>query len=365
MLWGCVLACLLSVIPALAQEKPDAVKPLPPLIRGLAIAAPSKERLEDFVGFIHRELAPRKVDTLVLRIDWNYAFEGRPELGDAHPLTKADVKCLVQACRKEGIRLIPQVDLLGHQSWAEKVGRLLESHPEFDETPGVKMPAKHVWPNADRLYCKSYCPLHPGLHEVVFSAVDEICEVFESSVFHAGMDEVFYLGEPGCPRCAGHDPAELFAGEVRTIRDHLALKGRTLWIWGDRLLDGRTTGVGEWEGSFNHTARAVDLIPKDVMICDWHYDRPEPTPVYFAMKGLDVLVCPWNRPAPARQQARDMGTWRETSNPEMASHFRGVLQTVWGDAGAFMDAWSKPESEKGPSAEVACFKAVFPRPELR
>ena len=52
--------------------------------------------------------------------------------------------------------------------------------------------------------------------------------------------EVFYIGEEECPRCSGHDPAELFAGEVWRIRNHLAEKQRKLWIWGDRLLDGKT-----------------------------------------------------------------------------------------------------------------------------
>jgi hypothetical protein len=64
-----------------------------------------------------------------------------------------------------------------------------------------------------------------------------------------------------------------------------------MWIWGDRLLDGKTTGMGEWEGSYN-TYRAIDMIPKDVVICDWHYNRADKTSVYFAMKGLRVITCP-------------------------------------------------------------------------
>lgn len=36
-------------------------------------------------------------------------------------------------------------------------------------------------------------------------------------------------------------------------------------IWGDRLIDGKTTGIGAWEASMNNTYRAIDLIPKDVL----------------------------------------------------------------------------------------------------
>jgi hypothetical protein len=46
-------------------------------------------------------------------------------------------------------------------------GNLLVKYPEFDETPEVKMPEVYKWPNADSLYCKSYCPLHPKVHGVV------------------------------------------------------------------------------------------------------------------------------------------------------------------------------------------------------
>jgi hypothetical protein len=84
------------------------------------------------------------------------------------------------------------------------------------------------------LYCLSYCPLAPGLHNVIFDVIDEITEVFEADAFHAGMDEVFYIGMD--ERCKGRDPSELFAGEVRAIRDHLALSHKELWIWGDRYM---------------------------------------------------------------------------------------------------------------------------------
>ncbi|OFY75759.1 MAG: glycoside hydrolase, partial [Bacteroidetes bacterium RBG_19FT_COMBO_42_7] len=275
-------------------------------VRGFCIAAPQPDDLDEFIKFIDEELAPRNVNTLILRVDYNYKYESHPELRDSVALSKKEVKKLVAVCKKHDIRIIPQVNLLGHQSWAGRVGNLLKAYPEFDETPFVKMPEKYVWPNADGLYCKSYCPLHPDVHKVVFEVVDEICDVFEADAFHAGMDEVFYIGEEQCPRCSGRDKAELFAGEVRTIRDHLALSGRQLWIWGDRLIDGKTTGIGEWEGSYNNTHRAVDMIPEDVMICDWHYERPDQTPVYFALKGLSVVTCPWRMPENAVKQAQDM-----------------------------------------------------------
>ncbi|WP_211229820.1 hypothetical protein [Olivibacter sitiensis] len=96
---------------------------------------PSPERLDDFVKFIDEELAPRGVNTLILRVDHNYQFESRPELRDENALSRDEVKKLVTICRKHAIRIIPQINLLGHQSWAEKTGKLLSVYPQFDETP--------------------------------------------------------------------------------------------------------------------------------------------------------------------------------------------------------------------------------------
>jgi len=346
---------LLLNINALPQEKIDSLLP----VRGFCIAAPRQTELDDFITFIKDELAPRKVNTLILRVDYNYKYKSHPELRDSVALSKGDVKKIVSVCKNNGIKIIPQINLLGHQSWANRTGNLLRVYPQFDETPWVKMPEKYVWPNPDRLYCKSYCPLHPEVHNIVFDLVDEICDVFEADAFHAGMDEVFYIGEDKCPRCSGRDKAELFAGEVTLIRNHLALKNRRLWIWGDRLIDGKTTGMGEWEASMNNTHRAIDLIPKDVMICDWHYERPDQTAVYFAVKGFDVVTCPWRKPDVAVAQVNDMVKFRNSSAPAMKERFKGVVQTVWSGVGQFLDSYYGRRTENTNNTAPNCFRAMY------
>ena len=330
-------------------------------VRGLCIAAPQSSEIGAFTKFVSEELASRKVNTLILRVDYNFQFESHPELRDESALSSAEVKRLVSVCRENKIRLIPQINLLGHQSWAGKLNNLLRVYPQFDETPHVKMPQKYKWPNDDSLYCKSYCPLQQGVHEVVFALVDEICDAFESDAFHAGMDEVFYIGDDKCPRCSGKDHAELFAGEVNLIRNHLASKNRQLWIWGDRLIDGKTTGMGMWEASMNNTWRAIDLINKDVMICDWHYERPDLTAVYFATKGLHVVTCPWRNPENAVKQTQDMFRFRASATPEMKDRYQGMMQTIWSGAGQFMDEFygRKVDSKDGQNTQANCFKAMF------
>ncbi len=338
------------------RENPDTLP-----VRGFEIVAPRPSGVDSFVTFIKKELIPRHVNTLVLRVDYSYQFKSHPELIDSFALSEKDVKKIVRACKQGNIMIIPQINLLGHQSWANRLGKLLSVYPQFDETPWVAMPVKYEWPNADNLYCKSYCPLVPGLHKIIFDLIDEICDVFETNAFHTGMDEVFYIGEDKCPRCSGHDPAQLFADEVRRIHDHLAESGRQLWIWGDRLLDGKTTGLGEWEASMNNTYRAIDMIPKDVVICDWHYERPDQTAVYFAMKGFNVVSCPFNDANVGVAQVEDMYKFRRSSTPEMSGRFQGIMQTIWSRNDFFLKEYYGEDSVKAgdKNSSSDCFKKVF------
>jgi hypothetical protein len=340
-----------------AQTKLDSLLP----VRGFCIDVPRQAGLDSFVHFIENELAPRKINTLIVQIEYHYQFKTHPELTDSFALSKSDIKKIVSACKKNNIRVIPEINLLGHQSWANHTGKLLKVYPQFDETPDIKMPEHYVWPNADNLYCRSYCPLHPDLHPVLFAVIDELCDVFEADAFHAGMDEVFYIGDDKCPRCGGRDKAELYAGEVRTIHDHLQQKGREMWIWGDRLLDGKTTGLGEWEASFNNTYRAIDMIPKDVVICDWHYDRADKTSVYFAMKGFRVITCPWRQPLTAVTQLNDMISFRRESTPEMNVRFLGIMETTWIRNSFFLNGYYTDQPSTGFNENTTwnCFRVMF------
>ena len=204
--------------------------PAPP-VRGLHVMAPAPDDIPLAVRFIKEALPKEGVNVLVLEIGYRYQFTKRPEMAEPGGLSLENIKSLVAAGREAGVRLIPLINLLGHQSWAKNTGALLRIHPEFDETPGK-------YPGNEGIYCRSYCPLHPQVHDVVFDMMDELADAFETDAVHVGMDEVFLIGEEDCPRCKGKDKAELFAQEVRALHDHLAKSNRTMWMWGDRFLDG-------------------------------------------------------------------------------------------------------------------------------
>ena len=115
-------------------------------------------------------------------------------------------------------------------------------------------------------------------------------------------------------------------------------------IWGDRLLDGETTGIGIWQASMNETHRTIDLIPKDVLIFDWHYENAEMTPAYFAIKGFNVVSCPWNRPDISQKQIDDMIRLRRDGSYAITTRCLGIIQTIWCAVPDFLLSYYSPSA---------------------
>jgi hypothetical protein len=322
-------------------------------VRGLHLMVPSTKDVPLAARFIREALPKEGVNVLVLEFDYRYQFAKHPEVVDNDPLSREDVAQLVAAAKDAGIRIIPQINCLGHQSWEKTTLALLRTHPEFDETPGK-------YPQNQGIYCRSYCPLHPAVHDVLFDLIDELVSVCQSDAFHVGMDEVFLLGEDACPRCKGKDKAELFAREVRTLHDHLAKSGRTMWMWGDRFLNGGVSGIGQWEASLIDTQAAIHAVPKDIVISDWHYDRAVPTAALFATEGFNVVSSPWRKSSVALAQLELIRSVRTNANESIAGRMQGVLQTTWCDMGDFIRAYYGDDTSKTEALEAAnCFKTLF------
>lgn len=270
-----------------------------PLVLGLHVIVEGEAGARDLIGEVP-DLAKSGVNLLIAEVDYNFEYLSHPELRGEDPVTRATAKRLVDECRAAGIRLVPQFQSLGHQSWAEKTFPLLVKYPHLDESPGKYAGNKGVDPWGTEFYCRSWCPLHPDLQPIVTALYDELLEAFEADVLHVGMDEVFIIGDADCPRCAGKPTAELFAKAVNDAYDHIVRKrGKEMMMWADRLLDGQATGYGLWEASMNGTHPAVDMIPRDIILCDWHYERRYPlqgtrrstfpSVRFFVDKGFRVL----------------------------------------------------------------------------
>ena len=104
------------------------------------------------------------------------------------------------------------------------------------------------------------------------------------------------------------------------------------------------------------------MVPKDIVICDWHYDRALPTTEHSAVFGLPVLACPWPKADVALAQLDAIRRVRTHATEGLAFKMQGVPQTTWIGIAPFAHAYfNEPGATAGTSAieAVACFRALF------
>jgi hypothetical protein len=112
---------------------------------------------------------------------------------------------------------------------------------------------------------------------------------------------------------------------VNEFHDYLVKeKGYKLYMWGDRLIHGAKYGYGAWEASMNGTWPAIDSIPKDIVICDWHYNVQQeyPSIPLFIEKGFDVLPCSW-------KDTEAVGAFIRYTYPMNSEQMLGHMFTTW------------------------------------
>lgn len=265
-------------------------------------------------------LKKKGVNTLFLEVDYHFDFKSHPELTSKDKfITRSMAKKFSKMCKSYGMKIIPQFQCLGHQSWAGNTWELLTVYPELDLTPGA-------FPGNKGLYCREWDVTNPKVNEIIFPMIDEILEAFDADGLHMGLDEVFLLGSDESPNTKGMDPAYLYGKFIREFHDYFSKKqNKQLYMWGDRLIDGGKFGYGKWEASLNGTHKAVDSIPKDIIICDWHYrTQKEYLSVdMFIKKGFRVIPCSWKD----EKAAGDLIRYSYAKqNPKMLGH----MYTLWG-----------------------------------
>jgi len=287
-----LVLCALASGCAARGKSATAVAPVEKPWRAIHMFAPWHDEVPMFRRIVVESLAPAGIDTIVLEVNYKFAWQSHPELREpGSNLTLQDVREIVALCRAHGIRVVPMFNCIGHQSWEKTNFPLLAKYPELDERPDI--PAN----NEGLKYCRSWCPSHPKTNEIVFDLMGELVDAFEPEAFHIGADEVFEIAEDACPRCRGKNPADVFAKAINDMHGFLAVeRGLTVMMWGDRLIDCREFDYGYgWECSDNGTAPAIDMIPRAIVICDWHYEprAAYESLAYFQAKGFRAMPATW------------------------------------------------------------------------
>ena len=304
--------------PSLPAPEPAKTNSSPAWL-GLQLFIQSDEAVNELAAAMPK-LASIGVNAIIVETGYHFDFKSHPELKRGKVITRAAAKNLAAVARQNGIRLIPELDCLGHQTAKNFTHAFLAVYPNFAE------PAPSN-PDVKTDYLKNWCPNDSRINPIVFDLIDEIAEAFDADAFHVGMDEVFNLSSDNCPRCRGQDRAKLFAKVANEFYTHIAgQKKLEMFMWGDRLLDAGQMGYSKWDASRIGTAGAIDLIPTNIVICDWHYSQRTnyPSVPLFLRKGFRVWPAGF-QPLEATRAFSDYSRQLRATN----SNVVGYLCTTW------------------------------------
>lgn len=95
-------------------------------------------------------------------------------------------------------------------------------------------------------------------------------------------------------------------------------------------------GYTEWDGDIYGIWPAVDRIPKDVVLCDWHYDKLDayPSVGHLLDKGFTVWPSCWKTPDAAVDFFEQ--SVRQAEERDALDRMPGMLVTGWNANGAVL-----------------------------
>ncbi len=273
------------------------------------------ESLKAFV----RLLASLKVRAFALEFGPQIVLDLDRSIAQGKRWSKKEAKEIVDYGRRLGMEPIAYLNLLAHLERAYR-------KKEYCTETGLRI-------NDPQVY-----------QSFVFPIVEEMLEVFgEVKFFHCGMDEANDLFAQ--LHREGYDAAALLAGHISKIADFLSRRNVRLVIWHDMLFS------PEWEriiggpigpangGPPYHTWRALDLIPKNVIINYWFYEPEEKYPAidWLKAKGFEVWASPWHSPFPLvtysmHRQVPTMGTIWSDPPGCLAGHTFAVVPALYAQA---------------------------------
>jgi len=252
-----------------------------------------------------RELSRYKINFVSMHLEHTFVVEKHPVISaGTGALTAAETREICDYARQYHCLFFPSFEAFGHQSHIFK-------HPEYADL------AESDWKY-------SFAPTVEGTYELLADMFDEMCPAFTGTdFFNAGSDEVGDLGAGKSKELADRiGKAALYAQHMNRVHDLLKARGKRMMMWGDMLLQ---------------HPEAMDLIPKDTIIMDWHYGPAHdyPSITQFREKGFEVFVVPalssWCRFFPDYDLALENMEWLIRRGREQGAI--GSMTCNWGDDG--------------------------------
>jgi hypothetical protein len=266
-----------------------------------------KSSLSFYLQLIEKVLAPMKINTIVLECEYG-EWKSQPNLNNEWTMNQEEIKTLLRTAKENFIDVYPLIQSFGHAEWAFQKGNNLD----IAEDP-------------QRPY--AFCPSNPRTYSFLFGIYEEAINLFQKpAIFHIGADEVEMIGRfpnPNCPNgCGKKDMVSLYAEHIKKIYDFLSQKGCKVMIWGDEMLAPGEAGDATHAQTKQEADAKRKLLPKDIIIADWHYNPFDDYPSIgiFKQAGFNnIIACTWYRPA-------NIYKFAQSAYKQGAV---GLLQTTW------------------------------------
>jgi len=260
-------------------------------------------------------------NALFLYLEGRVRTETFPYPAEEDSYTPEQMRDIVACAAEKGMEVIPATQALAHAELFLRY-RQMEGLSELHDTN-----MRGRWDTAARVH-ETFCPSLEGTRDFLAGYFAELAELFPSKYFHVGLDEAWHLGT--CNRCRARPEGQqgIWIEYIQWL--HQVVAGRL----GKRMM--------VWDDMFQHYPQALGAIPKDIVLCCWHYDTIGDVPRWhfgdrqridkltaFSEMGFDCLIAPadasWTNPVTFSRYAAE--------RPCL-----GGLLTMWEKGSSFYEA---------------------------
>ncbi len=190
-------------------------------------------------------------------------FPSHPELASPYAFSVDEMKGFIEQAHQHGLTLIPELESFGHTGFIHRL-------PQY----------QHLQEPSATGRFSAINPLHEETRAILKDLIRDTADIFDAPYIHAGLDEVGFGGGEQTRKALKHQQLhEIFADYVNFMYEHIIAAGKQMMMWGDHIAS---------------TPAIADLIPKDIVVCHWKYQR-EIDPGELRMlidKGFDVICGP-------------------------------------------------------------------------
>ena len=289
-------------------------------IRGVSddISRGQVSTLKNFERII-KFIARYKMNTYMPYIEDMIKFPEYPSIGENRgALSAGEIKNLVAYAQKYFVDIIPVFQTLGHY---ENI-LTQDEFVKYAEFPG----AASLNVSSDSTY------------KFLFSLLDRVFKLFPSAYFHMGADESYDVGLGKSRHLVDeYGIAEVHADHYWKVYEYCKEHGKKVMMYGDIIL--------------KHP-EILSMMPKDIIIVDWHYGPAEdyPSTKIFHDNGFKYIVSPasWNFLDSFPNNGKAVVNIMNMVKSGLNNGAEGMINSNWGDFGAetfkefvlFNYAWS-------------------------